>query len=83
MVLYQEATALTLTLTATMTENRVAKRKTHTKSRKGCFQCKQRHTKVRVKLDTCPCPARPISVSCSKLCQSPDMMPDANPRVCL
>ena len=25
---------------------KVAKRKTHTKSRKGCFQCKQRHTKV-------------------------------------
>lgn len=29
-----------------MTE-RVAKRKTHRKSRNGCFQCKQRHTKVR------------------------------------
>jgi hypothetical protein len=29
-----------------MSEARVAKRKTHTKSRKGCFQCKQRHTKV-------------------------------------
>ncbi|KAK1907739.1 hypothetical protein P3342_006068 [Pyrenophora teres f. teres] len=28
-----------------MTEQRVAKRKTHTKSRKGCFQCKSRHTK--------------------------------------
>lgn len=28
------------------TEQRVAKRKTHTKSRKGCFQCKQRHTKA-------------------------------------
>lgn len=27
-------------------ENRVAKRKSHTKSRRGCFQCKQRHTKV-------------------------------------
>jgi hypothetical protein len=30
-----------------MAEQRVVKRKTHTKSRKGCFQCKQRHTKVR------------------------------------
>ncbi|KAF2179160.1 hypothetical protein K469DRAFT_597014 [Zopfia rhizophila CBS 207.26] len=28
-----------------MAEQRVAKRKPHTKSRKGCFQCKQRHTK--------------------------------------
>ncbi|RMZ71938.1 RTM1 [Pyrenophora seminiperda CCB06] len=28
-----------------MTDQRVAKRKTHTKSRKGCFQCKTRHTK--------------------------------------
>jgi hypothetical protein len=27
-------------------EGRVTKRKAHTKSRKGCFQCKQRHTKV-------------------------------------
>jgi hypothetical protein len=32
--------------TCEMSEARVAKRKTHTKSRKGCFQCKQRHTKV-------------------------------------
>jgi hypothetical protein len=31
-----------------MSEARVAKRKTHTKSRKGCFQCKQRHSKVRL-----------------------------------
>ncbi|XPS78433.1 hypothetical protein M3J09_010446 [Ascochyta lentis] len=29
----------------TEAENRVAKRKSHTKSRRGCFQCKQRHTK--------------------------------------
>ncbi|KAH8725631.1 hypothetical protein GQ44DRAFT_615449 [Phaeosphaeriaceae sp. PMI808] len=28
-----------------MSEPRVTKRKTHTKSRKGCYQCKQRHTK--------------------------------------
>ncbi|KAH7072214.1 hypothetical protein BKA63DRAFT_418155 [Paraphoma chrysanthemicola] len=28
-----------------MPEQRIAKRKTHTKSRKGCAQCKQRHTK--------------------------------------
>ncbi|KAF1937989.1 hypothetical protein EJ02DRAFT_355534 [Clathrospora elynae] len=28
-----------------MPEPRIAKRKTHTKSRKGCVQCKQRHTK--------------------------------------
>ncbi|OAL43058.1 hypothetical protein IQ07DRAFT_307291 [Pyrenochaeta sp. DS3sAY3a] len=28
-----------------MSESRVVKRKTHTKSRNGCLQCKQRHTK--------------------------------------
>jgi hypothetical protein len=36
-----------------MTEQRVAKRKAHTKSRKGCFQCKQKHTKVRVNIRSC------------------------------
>lgn len=47
---------------ATMTEQRVAKRKTHTKSRKGCFQCKQRHTKVRVHIRSFRCVLQPITV---------------------
>ncbi|KAH6629485.1 hypothetical protein C7974DRAFT_434033 [Boeremia exigua] len=37
-------------------ENRVAKRKSHTKSRKGCFSCKTRHTKcneVRPRCQNC------------------------------
>ncbi|KAH9870862.1 hypothetical protein J1614_006434 [Plenodomus biglobosus] len=42
-----------------MTEQRVAKRKTHTKSRKGCFQCKQRHTKCNE--------ARPHCANCVRL----------------
>ncbi|EMD93838.1 hypothetical protein COCC4DRAFT_54056 [Bipolaris maydis ATCC 48331] len=42
-----------------MTEKRVAKRKTHTKSRKGCFQCKQRHTKCNE--------ARPRCANCVRL----------------
>ncbi|KAI4645545.1 uncharacterized protein J4E78_009458 [Alternaria triticimaculans] len=56
-----------------MPEQRVAKRKTHTKSRKGCFQCKQRHTKCNearprcgncVRLDIhCHFPAIPDSYS--------------------
>ena len=45
-----------------MTEQRVAKRKTHTKSRKGCFQCKQRHTKVRVHIRSFRCVLQPITV---------------------
>ncbi|KAH5266262.1 hypothetical protein HBI88_033690 [Parastagonospora nodorum] len=42
-----------------MSEARVAKRKTHTKSRKGCFQCKQRHTKCNE--------ARPRCANCVRL----------------
>ncbi|KNG49980.1 c6 zinc finger domain protein [Stemphylium lycopersici] len=42
-----------------MTEQRVAKRKTHTKSRRGCFQCKQRHTKCNE--------ARPRCANCVRL----------------
>ncbi|KAH7359848.1 hypothetical protein BKA66DRAFT_515029 [Pyrenochaeta sp. MPI-SDFR-AT-0127] len=42
-----------------MAEQRVAKRKTHTKSRKGCFQCKQRHTKCNE--------ARPRCANCVRL----------------
>ncbi|KAF1838894.1 hypothetical protein BDW02DRAFT_304511 [Decorospora gaudefroyi] len=58
-----------------MTEQRIAKRKTHTKSRKGCFQCKQRHTKCNearprcgncVRLDiSCTFPAKPESYATS------------------
>ncbi|EUC42160.1 hypothetical protein COCMIDRAFT_104239 [Bipolaris oryzae ATCC 44560] len=40
-------------------EKRVAKRKTHTKSRRGCFQCKQRHTKCNE--------ARPRCANCVRL----------------
>ncbi|KAF2028361.1 hypothetical protein EK21DRAFT_70068 [Setomelanomma holmii] len=42
-----------------MAEQRVAKRKTHTKSRKGCWQCKQRHTKCNEE--------KPRCANCSRL----------------
>ncbi|KAF2846577.1 hypothetical protein T440DRAFT_405202 [Plenodomus tracheiphilus IPT5] len=54
-----------------MTEQRVVKRKTHTKSRKGCFQCKQRHTKCNE--------ARPRCANCTRLdigCTFPPVGPD-------
>ncbi|KAF2821026.1 hypothetical protein CC86DRAFT_303591 [Ophiobolus disseminans] len=42
-----------------MSEQRVAKRKTHTKSRRGCLPCKQRHTKCNE--------ARPRCANCIRL----------------
>ncbi|KAH7385507.1 hypothetical protein DE146DRAFT_621609 [Phaeosphaeria sp. MPI-PUGE-AT-0046c] len=42
-----------------MSEQRAAKRKTHTKSRRGCLQCKQRHTKCNE--------ARPRCANCIRL----------------
>ncbi|KAL5114872.1 hypothetical protein ACEQ8H_007250 [Pleosporales sp. CAS-2024a] len=51
-----------------MAEARVVKRRTHTKSRRGCFQCKQRHTKCNE--------ARPRCGNCMRLdisCTWPDI----------
>ncbi|KAJ4982573.1 hypothetical protein SVAN01_11933 [Stagonosporopsis vannaccii] len=50
----------------------VGKRKAHTKSRKGCFQCKQRHTKCNE--------ARPRCANCVRLdiiCAFPPPAPDS------
>jgi hypothetical protein len=52
-----------------MSEVRVAKRKPHTKSRKGCHQCKQRHTKCNE--------ARPRCANCIRLnisCAWPEVL---------
>ncbi|KAF2127510.1 hypothetical protein P153DRAFT_294672 [Dothidotthia symphoricarpi CBS 119687] len=54
-------------------DQRVGKRKTHTKSRRGCFQCKQRHTKCNE--------ARPRCANCVRLdvqCTWPPI-PDSYP----
>ncbi|KAI8941871.1 hypothetical protein NX059_003068 [Plenodomus lindquistii] len=47
-----------------MTDQRVAKRKTHTKSRKGCFQCKNRHTKCNESRPRCANCVR-LDISCT------------------
>jgi hypothetical protein len=64
---------MSATCAGQMSESRVAKRKTHTKSRKGCHQCKQRHTKCNE--------ARPRCANCIRLdisCAWPEV-PNGSP----
>jgi len=63
-----------------MSERRVVKRKTHTKSRKGCLQCKQRHTKCNEARPRCANCVR-LDISCTFPIAGPESCSSPQPSI--